>query len=122
MGIVIFTQNLGGAIWVAVAQAIFDNSLYKAIGSYAPGVNPEILLEAGVRSIRSLVSRTDLPGVLRAYAQSVDHVFYLGTALAGVSFLISWSLVWKDIRKKDARGNNKEANTAVESNTASGTV
>lgn len=117
MGIVIFTQNLGGAIWVAVAQAIFDNSLYQAIGTYAPGVNPNTLLEAGVRSIRSLVSKGDLPGVLRAYAKSVNHVFYLGTALAGISFLISFSLGWTDIRKKEASQEIKKTDTTTPSDT-----
>lgn len=118
MGIVIFTQNFGGAIWVAVAQAIFDNSLYKAIGTYAPGVDPNTLLEAGVRSIRSLVSKADLPGVLLAYAQSVNHVFYLGTALAGVAFLLSWSLGWTDIRKKQATQDTKDTDIITEGQTA----
>lgn len=100
MGIIIFTQNLGSAVWIATAQAIFDNSLSQALGIYAPDVDADTLLEAGVRSIRSLVSESDLSGVLRAYAKSVNHVFYLGTALAGVSFLVSWSLGWKDIRRR----------------------
>lgn len=74
---------------MAVAQAVFDNSLYKAIGTYAPGVDPSTLLESGVRLIRGLVSKADLPGVFLTYSQSVNRVFYLGAALAGLAFLIS---------------------------------
>jgi hypothetical protein len=46
------------------------------------------------------VSDQNLPGVLKAYANSVDHVFYLVAAMGVVAFTFSFGMGWKDIRKK----------------------
>lgn len=45
------------------------------------------------------------------------QVFYLGTGLAGIAFLISFSLGWTDIRKKEATQEIKKTDTTTASDT-----
>jgi hypothetical protein len=107
MGILIFTQNLGAAVFLIAAQTIFSNSLRKTIKQDAPGVNPDLIVAAGARSIRKLVQGEQLKGVLRAYSTSVDRVMYLGAGLGVASFVFCWGLGWRDIRKKEEEGESR---------------
>ncbi|KAI1098442.1 MFS general substrate transporter, partial [Jackrogersella minutella] len=105
MAILIFCQNLGGAVFLIAAQTIFSNGLREQIEQNVPGVDAEQVIAAGARSIRQLVSGEQLTGVLQAYSTSINNVMYLGIGVAGMSFLFCWGLGWKDIRvKKQANG------------------
>ncbi|KAI1134070.1 MFS general substrate transporter [Hypoxylon sp. FL0543] len=109
MAILIFCQNLGGAVFLIAAQTIFSNSLRKQIEQNAPGVHAEQIIAAGARSIRQLVSGEQLAGVLEAYSKSINDVMYLGIGVSGVSFAFSWCLGWKDIRaNKKLNGSSLE--------------
>lgn len=100
----IFAQSFTGAISVVIATTIFTQSLTTGLGKYAPSVSAQDALAAGggAQAIRALVPEgsNELDGVLRAYSNSVDHVFYLLVGFAILSFTFSWGMGWKDIRKK----------------------
>lgn len=98
MATLIFFQYLGGATFTVAAQVIFSNSLRDQILQLAPGVDPDLIIDSGARSIRDLVSAQQLPAVLLAYCRSVDYVMYLGIAISVLSFAFAWGLGWKDIR------------------------
>ncbi|KAI0007094.1 hypothetical protein F4779DRAFT_643495 [Xylariaceae sp. FL0662B] len=100
MGILIFCQNLGGAVFLIVAQTIFASSLRERVPLDAPGVNPELVISAGARSLCQLIPSNLLPGVLQAYSNSVDRVMFLGIGLGAASVLFAWGLGWRDIREK----------------------
>lgn len=44
---VMFFQTLGGALFIAVAQLVFQNGLIEGISTYAPGVSPAAIVGAG---------------------------------------------------------------------------
>ena len=98
MAILIFCQNIGAAVFLVAAQAIFINTLRQQIEHHVAGVNTEAIIVAGARSIRKLVSGVQLAGVLEAYSTSVDRIMYLGIGIGVVSFAFAWGLGWKDIR------------------------
>ncbi|KAK0716265.1 major facilitator superfamily-domain-containing protein [Lasiosphaeris hirsuta] len=100
MALIVFANTFGGAIFLTVAQTIFTNSLRKHVEEYAPTIDLQQLLDAGASGIRGLVSEADLPGVLRAYSESVDQVFYLLTAASICAFIAGWGMGWYDLRKK----------------------
>ncbi|KAI0842746.1 MFS general substrate transporter [Hypoxylon sp. FL0890] len=109
MAILIFCQNLGGAVFLIAAQTIFSNSLREQIEQRAPGVNAEQIIAAGARSIRQLVSGEQLAEVLQAYSSSINEVMYMGIGVSGVSFVFCWCLGWKDIRaNKKPNGSSLE--------------
>lgn len=100
MAVMMFLQGLMGSIFISIANTIFDNSLLSEIRSRAPGVNAEAVLAAGATAFRKVVSPEQLPNVLEAYAISFDQVFYLAIGLTATTFVTSWGLGWRDVRKK----------------------
>ncbi|KAJ5678899.1 hypothetical protein N7462_007143 [Penicillium macrosclerotiorum] len=101
MSILMFFQTLSGAIFLCAADLIFSSGLESLIPKEAPNVNPQTVISAGATGIRNVVSSEDLPGVLKAYAQSIDHVFYMCAALGCLCLIFSFGMGWKDIRKKE---------------------
>ncbi|EMR67662.1 putative mfs multidrug protein [Eutypa lata UCREL1] len=99
LAILIFTQYFGAALFVTVAQSIFNNSMRRTLLQYAPGLDAEEIITGGAASVRSLATGKQLDGVLAAYAVSVDRVMYLAAALGAASFCFGWGLGWTDIRK-----------------------
>ncbi|KAJ3485609.1 hypothetical protein NLG97_g6776 [Lecanicillium saksenae] len=101
MAIIIFWQNIGGAVSLIAANAIFSNSLQHELQSRIGeiGISPDKIMGAGVRSIRALVTGPQLAAVLTAYVRSIDKVMYLGVAMSCGVLLFCSGLGWKDIRK-----------------------
>ncbi|KAJ5625559.1 hypothetical protein N7510_001868 [Penicillium lagena] len=104
MSVLIFAQTLSGAVFLTFANVIFDNGLRTLVPQYAPSVDPEALIAAGASGIRNVVAGNNLAGVLRAYCNSIDHVFYMAAALGVGIFASSWGMGWKDVRKKKPTG------------------
>ncbi|KAJ5430736.1 Major facilitator superfamily domain general substrate transporter [Penicillium cf. griseofulvum] len=101
MAIIIFWQNIGAATSLIAANAIFSNSLRSELQKRAEQISlsPDAIINAGVRSIRGLVSGSELNAVLVAYTKSIDKVMYLGVAVSVAVLVFSPGLGWKDIRK-----------------------
>ena len=100
MSILMFIQTLAGAVFLTLADVIFDTGLKSLIPKDAPNVNPETIISAGATGIRDVVSSQDLPGVLQAYATSIDYVFYMTAGLGVVIVIFAFGMGWKDVRKK----------------------
>lgn len=97
-----FAQQLGGAIFVSVAQNIFINDLVKNLGSI-PGLDPGIIAKAGATDLRSLVPLQYLTVVLAGYNKAITKTFVLSIALGATSILGALCIEWKNI-KKDKKG------------------
>lgn len=82
---VLFCQFFGGALFLALAETDFSNSLVPALQEYAPGVNSTAIFNVGATGVRSVVSSDDLPGVLKAYSTAITNTFVSGANF----FLIS---------------------------------
>ena len=101
---VVFSQAFGPTIAMALYNIIFLESLRSQLRHYAPNISSTAIVKAGATGFRSLVSAADLPGVLKAYANSIDRVFYLAAALATVCGVFLWGMGWHDLRKKKGSG------------------
>lgn len=97
MSLLMFSSTIGGALFLSFANTIFSNSLRSLLPA---SVNLERVLNAGAYGVRNVVPKSELAGVLRAYAKSVDNVFVMCTALAVACFAFSWFMGWDDIREK----------------------
>ena len=92
---------MGPTIFLSLYNVIFDTSLRSQLRAEAPNVNPQAIIAAGATHFRHIVDPRDLPGVLVAYSNSIDRVFYLTAALAAVASLTGWGMSWKRISKKE---------------------
>lgn len=100
MAVLGFVQGLGVAVFMTVANTIFDNSVVEEILARAPGVDPRVVLGAGATTFRDVVPTDQLSSVLEAWAVGVDNVFYMVVGLSVLAFVAAWSLGWHDVRKK----------------------
>ncbi|KAL5379303.1 hypothetical protein DPSP01_008575 [Paraphaeosphaeria sporulosa] len=113
LALIIFVQNLAGAIFLVVANTIFTQSLIKKLGQYAPSVSPQAALEAGssADAVRKLVDPSkpwELDGVLNAYSESLKTIWLMLVAFAGLAFICAFGMGWVDVRKK--KSGNEEKN------------
>lgn len=99
MAVLIFCQTFGGSLFLAVSQTAFTNSLGKALHTFAPSIDVNTLLVAGASAIREVVPRQSLHGVLLAYNQALNNVFYIAAGTAVVTFVFCWGLGWKNVKK-----------------------
>ncbi|KAL8830948.1 MAG: hypothetical protein Q9191_001156 [Dirinaria sp. TL-2023a] len=99
MAVLIFCQTFGGSLFLAISQTAFTNSLSSALDTFAPNIDVNTLLVAGASAIRQVVPRQSLHGVLLAYNQSLNHVFYIAAGTAVASFVFCWGMGWKNVKK-----------------------
>lgn len=100
MAVVYFCQNFGGSLWLSFAETAFDGGLENDLPSYAPGISAAEVFSAGVSGIRSLTPQASVEGVIKAYNNAVQQVFYMVAGTATAAFIFSWGLGWKSIKKK----------------------
>ncbi|KAF7904576.1 hypothetical protein EAF00_001910 [Botryotinia globosa] len=112
MAFMVFAQSLTPAIALSLYQVIFAASLRTQLASKAPNVDTQAVIRAGATAFRGVVQPSDLPAVLVAYANSIDHAFYLVAAMAASCGIFVWGMGWNDIRKKDTT-NNADADAAA---------
>lgn len=99
MAILVFSQTFGGSVILAVSQTAFVNSLTSAIKHFAPEVDVSTLLVGGASALRELVPSESLHGVLLAYNQALNNVFYLTAGVGVASFAFCWGMGWKSVKK-----------------------
>jgi hypothetical protein len=100
MSVMMFCRTLSGAVVFAIFDVLFSSGLTSLIPKDAPGIDTQMIISAGATGIQSAVSSKDLPGVLTAYAKSIDYVFYLSAALGACGVGFACGMGWKDIRTK----------------------
>lgn len=91
-------QSLGAAIFVAVGNTIFvDSLLGGAKGVNIPGVDLQQIIDAGATEFRVLVPEVYLPALLKVYNTSLQKLFLSLAPLAALSVVVSCFLGWKRI-------------------------
>ncbi|EFE44107.1 hypothetical protein TRV_01125 [Trichophyton verrucosum HKI 0517] len=108
MALVIFAQSLGPAIMLVLCNVIFLSSLGSQLHEHAPNANSAAIIKAGATGFRSIVQLEDLPGVLIAYANIIDRIFYLVAAVGAACALVLWGMGWHDLRKRDGKQRSEE--------------
>jgi hypothetical protein len=97
----IFFNSLGGAIAISIAENIFSNELVKQVQRNVPGVNPELILNAGATNVQTVVPKDLLPEVTQAFSTAVTTAFILPIAVGGLAFFSSLLFEWKSVKGKN---------------------
>ncbi|KAF7193418.1 MFS-type efflux pump MFS1, partial [Pseudocercospora fuligena] len=103
--ITIFSNTLGGAISVSIAQnrlvmQIFSNTLIQELPKLAPSVDPRLVIGAGATHIRQVVSADVLPAVLEAYNRAIVRTYIMAVAVGAIAFLSSFLMEWRSVKGK----------------------
>ena len=98
ISLIMFCQQLGGAVFVSISQNIFDNELIKGLTRIA-GIQPARIVATGATQVRNVVGSANLRSVLLAYNGALVKVFQVALAMACLSIIGSLSMEWKNIKK-----------------------
>lgn len=98
--VVVFTQTLGGSLFVSVSQNVFSNKLVEYVGDYAPGLDPATVLSAGATSIQKIIPAEFLSGVTLAYNDALMQTFLVSAALAATTVVGSGFMEWRSVKGK----------------------
>jgi len=72
---VMFIQLLGGTLCISFGQTIFTNQLKSALAHFAPTVDSERILAVGATSFKTVVTPSQVPGVVLAYNQALTKLY-----------------------------------------------
>lgn len=103
--LLMFSQSLGGALFIAVAQSVFSNGLVDGVNKYLPGViSPDLLLNTGATAIRDVLAQMGLESHLRqaieAYVYALKDCYRVSVAVSAASVIAACFLEWKSIKKE----------------------
>ncbi|KAB8259491.1 major facilitator superfamily domain-containing protein [Aspergillus pseudonomiae] len=114
---VMFFQTLGGALFIAVGQSVFQNGLIDGIREYAPTVDPRAIVGAGATEMRHVLAALgqldQLDAVIRAYMSGLRDAYRVSLALALVALVASCFLEWKSVKKTGQDSKNDVAVPAL---------
>ncbi|KAF4309844.1 putative mfs transporter protein [Botryosphaeria dothidea] len=104
--IMMFSQTLGGALFISVGQNVFTNQLVKNIASAIPegGAQLQGLVQAtGATELQGAITRVFpqyLAGVLSAYNDALTQAFYVSVALSALSIVGAVCVQWVSVKGK----------------------
>jgi hypothetical protein len=88
---IIFFQTLGGALFVAVAQMVFQNGVVRAAKELVPDIDPALVLATGATQLRAALTKIgkqdELPEVLKVYMVGLKDAFEVSVGLASAAVL-----------------------------------
>ncbi|KAJ5095006.1 Major facilitator superfamily domain general substrate transporter [Penicillium argentinense] len=100
IAIITFAQSLSGALFISIAQNVFQNRLVANLTQKAPTVNPTAVIQSGAANLAQRFPKDILPGVLHGYNIAVTQTFYVSVATAAMSFLGAGFVEWKSMRRE----------------------
>ena len=98
VALIMFGQQLGGAVFVSIGQNIFSNKLIEGLRPI-DGINPSIVVRTGATEIRKVVGLGQLSQVLVAYNGALTKTFTVALVMAALSIIGALSMEWKSIKK-----------------------
>ncbi|CAG7915444.1 unnamed protein product [Penicillium olsonii] len=94
---VMFSQTLGGAVFVSVAQNVFTNALLHSLSGIAT-VDPQQVVNIGATALNDLIPADVLPHVDSAYNDGLVAAFYVSTAMGALSLFGTLFVQWKTVK------------------------
>jgi hypothetical protein len=92
-------RSIGSTFLLAAAQSGFANQLAKRLAHTAPNVTLALVTATGATELRQAFPRSELDGVLRAYAWGVKVAFALTIAACGITVVVNMFRKWNNINK-----------------------
>jgi hypothetical protein len=98
--IMMFSQTLGGALFIAVGQNVFTNQLIKNLAHVVPDLDASIVLRTGATELKNAIPEEFLDGVLVAYNTTLTQTFYVSVATGAISIVGAAFVQWKSMKGK----------------------
>ncbi|OKL58655.1 hypothetical protein UA08_06334 [Talaromyces atroroseus] len=113
--IVVFSQSLGGALFISVAQSVFQNGLVSYLDSHSEDIESSVIVGAGATGVRQVLAQmgklNELPTVVNAYMNGLGNAYRVSLALTCLAFIVCLFVEWKSVKKE--KGGGLEPSLAV---------
>ena len=96
-----FTQIFGGIVVLSIAQNVFLNRLTGNLAMEVPGLDPNLVLNNGVKSLVQAIPAQFGDRVLGAYNGALVDVFYIALSLACLAVVSTLGIEWKSVVKRE---------------------
>ncbi|PWY84792.1 MFS general substrate transporter [Aspergillus heteromorphus CBS 117.55] len=96
--LMMFTNQLSGAVFLAVAQTLFANYLAERV-SDMPGWDGRSVASIGASNFRSVFSGEALTEAIRAYSDAIMKTFFLALGMACLSVVGAGLMEWRSVRR-----------------------
>ncbi|KAJ5286817.1 hypothetical protein N7478_002503 [Penicillium angulare] len=104
--LLMFSQQLNGAVFLAIAQTLFTNFLNENLAS-VPGVDAAKIIAAGATTLREYVPESKLDAVLDGYSDAITRTVILAITMSCLALFPAFFFEWKSV-KKDANKKKQE--------------
>lgn len=112
-------QSMGSAVFIPVAQVIFQNILIDAVHDVVPNWSPREVLSAGASSgAISMFPKQLIPILLKAYAKALSRTFVVGVPLAAISLVVAFFMPWFRYHNESQTAKLKKDNEPAENEKA----
>ncbi|KAF2097192.1 putative aflatoxin efflux pump, partial [Rhizodiscina lignyota] len=99
LALVMFSQQLGGSVFLSVGQNIFSSKLVDSLTGVA-GLDAEGLVNTGATDLRRIVPPSELNTAVNAYSYALTRVFILTAILSACAVPAALAVEWKSIKSK----------------------
>jgi len=103
LAIMFFAQQLGGAVFVSVGQAILSNLLVSRLKGL-PGLDAGAIVSAGATELAKVVPPQFMDVVIEAYNYALTRIFLCAVGLTGAALLAVVGVEWRSIKKGQPGG------------------
>ena len=114
IALVMFCQQMGGAVFVSIGQSVFTNRLVNGLKNVA-GISPAMIVNTGATDLRRVVDPSNLRGVLVAYNGALTKTFTVAVAMSCLSIIGALCIEWKNIKPKKQPDVAKNGGTGIDS-------
>ena len=97
---ILFSQTIGGAFFVAAGQSAFTNILVQRLPSHAPSVDISKVLETGITELRAVFPADVIPGIVDSYMGGLKVAYAVAIAASGISVIVSLAAKWTNLKGK----------------------
>lgn len=102
LSVILFGQNFGPALCVALAQTIFTSRLSANLHKIAPNVDPTSIENMGLNEIKASFGAENLDRVLQGFSEALSQTWYLAVGLACMSLVGALLTDWKSVKEKES--------------------
>ncbi|KAJ5514925.1 hypothetical protein N7463_004477 [Penicillium fimorum] len=99
VSLMFFTQSLGGAVFMAVTQSLFQNYLGANL-PHIQGIDMAKVLATGATGLSNAVPATKLAEVLILYNDGLRQSFIVAVAVSCLMIVPALTMEWKSIKKE----------------------
>jgi hypothetical protein len=119
--VIVFSQTIGGAVFVAIGQNIFTNKLVENLKIYAPNVEPFEVLFIGATRIYEEYEGAELQGVIKSYNEALTRVFLISAIVGAMTVFGSVCMPWINVKGQNKPKEEESGTAGIEEKKADDT-